>query len=434
MVWRRICCGAQTPTDEGDPMTEVLRKDARTAWAYRRYMEQRTPWGISEDTGRWILSVLEPGDHVELFADAVIPEKQGWIAAMKLARTDRFPALAARTLRCWILVNLETGQLSVIPCAVDDGPGFYTGPGTKWPDIGWGTTVPTTGGGEISFMVFLDAPECVERDVIDKGAGRHIMRLPESPDVPPMPDLESLPSKSPAPTPAFLPTDWRTTEELACAHLRSLGFADARLTAGGRDGGVDAVAQDAVAQVKMQALPVGAPQVQQLRGTRPHLRHHIFYSSSGYTPAALTAATETGVHLFKIEPNGSVHPVNAPAVALTRAGVHTDQPRTASVEQVVEEYVSGARERLTQAFRVADVAGAISREKYSGQYIRMFGYLLKAMANDATGKSSASAREAAVFYHHTELLAHVWFQEFGVPYPAGEGEITPAETLDDYYG
>ncbi|WP_406084839.1 hypothetical protein OHA01_11370 [Micromonospora zamorensis] len=127
-------------------MTEVLRNDARTAWAYRRYMEQRDPRGISKGTCLWILSVLEPGDHVELFADAVIPEKQSWVAAMKLTRADRFPALAVRTLRSGILVNSEPRQTSVIPGAVSGGSSFYTSPATKWPGIGRGTQLSTRGG------------------------------------------------------------------------------------------------------------------------------------------------------------------------------------------------------------------------------------------------------------------------------------------------
>jgi hypothetical protein len=303
--------------------------------------------------GRYAVTYKDPHDDGVRMVDLRLPSSPRTTSLLRLRsvtalRRDR--ASRGRSVHRTADAAAAASRPGASAIAAPRGPtsggwAAFTSQATKWPDIGWRTQLPITDGSKINFMVFYDAPECIEHDVIENGAGPHIMRLPESPNVPPMPDLESLPSAAPAPTPAFLPTDWRTTEELACAHLRSLGSADARLTTGGRDGGVDAVAQDAVAQVKMQALPVGAPQVQQLRGTQPHLHHHIFYSSSGYTAAALTAAAETGVHLFKIEPNGSVQPANAPAVALTRAGVHTDQPRTVSVEQVVEEYASGVRDR-----------------------------------------------------------------------------------------
>jgi hypothetical protein len=64
----------------------------------------------------------------------------------------------------------------------------------------------------------------------------------------------------------------------------------------------------------------------------------------------------------------------------------------------------------------------------------MLSYLVKATENVERKQSFASARAAVVFYHHTELLAQVWFQEFGVPNPAGESEMKRPETLDDYYG
>ncbi|GAB3939079.1 hypothetical protein GCM10027614_20530 [Micromonospora vulcania] len=126
--------------------------------------------------------------------------------------------------------------------------------------------------------------------------------------------------------------------------------------------------------------------------------------------------------------------MNASAVALTQAGVDADGPRTMSAEQVVEEYADGVRDRITRAFKATDLAGASNREKYRGQNARMLGYLVQATENLESGQSFPSARAAAVFYHHTELLAQVWFQELGVPYPAGEGKVRKPETLDDYYG
>jgi hypothetical protein len=48
-------------------------------------------------------------------------------------------------------------------------------------------------------------------------------------------------------------------ESAAAAFMRRIGFADAKLTSSGSDGGIDVKATGAVAQVKMQWTPVGRP-------------------------------------------------------------------------------------------------------------------------------------------------------------------------------
>lgn len=59
---------------------------------------------------------------------------------------------------------------------------------------------------------------------------------------------------------------WQDAEVLAAEHMRGIGFLDAHTTPPGVDGGIDVLAQRAVAQVKFHATPVGAPSVQQLAG------------------------------------------------------------------------------------------------------------------------------------------------------------------------
>lgn len=268
------------------------------------------------------------------------------------------------------------------------------------------------------------------------------MRLPEAPAVAPVPDLDSLPEAAavaPVARAFFLPADWQSAEDIARGHMRHLGFADASLTGGNRDGGIDVVARDGVAQVKMQALPVGAPLVQQLRGTRPHSRYHLFYSTSGYTTAALRAAHDVGVVLFKIERDGDVSAANDQAAALTRDGVPSGEtqealPRTASAWQIVEEYAAGMRKRIRDALAANDIRQAGGRERYKGHKFRAIGYKEQALRNLVSDQTFSSARSAVVFYHHTELLAHVWFQEMGIPYPGQPRDrAAGTDTLDDYY-
>lgn len=112
---------------------------------------------------------------------------------------------------------------------------------------------------------------------------------------------------------------WGMAEELAVAHLRRLGFADARRTPPGADGGIDAQGTGVVAQVKFHAQPVGAPDVQRLRGTAHGLAHAVFYALSGYTAAAVTYAGRADVALFTFTTENVVTPVNKTADVLVRA-------------------------------------------------------------------------------------------------------------------
>ncbi|MGX9901673.1 restriction endonuclease [Arthrobacter sp. SA17] len=131
-------------------------------------------------------------------------------------------------------------------------------------------------------------------DRFDEGVGRSILRLPDNPLAPFPPEvgtIRRLPSSESA-SHIRLVGDWRTAEDVALWHMSGpLGFFDSRLTGGVSDRGVDVEHPEAVAQVKMQANPVGSPLIRQLRGARPHLTNHVFYSTSGYTRAAITEAS-----------------------------------------------------------------------------------------------------------------------------------------------
>jgi hypothetical protein len=99
-------------------------------------------------------------------------------------------------------------------------------------------------------------------------------------------------------------------EELAAAHMRSIGFRDARRMPDGIDGGVDVVSANAVAQVKFHAAPIGGPQIQQLRGAAHGIQVALFYSSSGYTQAAVREAARTSVALFTYTEDNSIDAAN----------------------------------------------------------------------------------------------------------------------------
>lgn len=110
---------------------------------------------------------------------------------------------------------------------------------------------------------------------------------------------------------------WSMAEELAVAHLQRLGFTDARRTAAGADGGLDASATGAVAQVKNHAQPVSAPDVQRLRGAAHGLSRPVFYSRNGFTLQAVAFADRADVALFAFDAHNHVWPVNSHARLLT---------------------------------------------------------------------------------------------------------------------
>lgn len=110
----------------------------------------------------------------------------------------------------------------------------------------------------------------------------------------------------------------RDAETCALLWMRYMGYRDAELTGSGPDGGLDVVADGAVAQVKFQAHTVGAPELQRLFGARVHATHRqlLFFTGTGYSPKAAAYAADAGIALFTYDPVGQAQPVNAAAAQL----------------------------------------------------------------------------------------------------------------------
>lgn len=114
---------------------------------------------------------------------------------------------------------------------------------------------------------------------------------------------------------------WRDAERLAESWMRNSGFPGARRTGGSADAGIDVRAEGAIAQVKMEARPVGRPSLQRLvgaRGTSANLRL-LFFSVSGYTVAATEYARAMDISLLMFTPEGDVTPVNSHARTIRSA-------------------------------------------------------------------------------------------------------------------
>lgn len=100
--------------------------------------------------------------------------------------------------------------------------------------------------------------------------------------------------------------------EIAAADwLRAWGYQHVSRTPTGPDGGADVIADGAVAQVKAWMIPIGRPDIQQLRGVAHDGRTAFFFSLTGYTPGAIAFANQSGVALFRFAAyDGSIEPSN----------------------------------------------------------------------------------------------------------------------------
>lgn len=410
-------------------MRDSLARDPRTMWAYRCFTGRRSPEDLGEDCTVTVLGALEPEEHAEFIGWARLEEGRSLLRAPSLQRSGAHH-LAIRTVNSWFLVDTDSLELS--PRLLQRGLKAFTPRATKWPDIGWATVGTDPSGEDVVFKTFVDSEHCLERRVLDHGAATVIKRLPPSALALPVPDLAELPVRPAEPErAASLLTDWRSAEEAAQAHMMANGFPDALLTGGGRDSGIDITAGTGVAQVKMQALPVGATAVQQLRGARPSAPYHLFYSTSGYTAAAVDIGDDIGVALFRVGADGAVVGVNAHARAAMRSTAVSAEPVRMTTEEALSDYTVRVQHRVRSAARRLDAAAA-SRQAPASD--RSLDYMRASLASFARPSTFPSASAAVAYYHHAELLAITAFRGLSVEYPEGDAEQrAPEPTLEDYY-
>lgn len=412
-------------------MSEILANDARTAWAWHEYKQSRNAREISDGLALKILDAVPAGDHVEVLADGDI-----WVEANVLRAKDRKLSRAAsnflaRTMRRWIMVTEQLG-----PAFTIDGPaagGMSIGSAQIDPEPSWTTSL-----GDLVVKVFLDDRDSPTLELIQKGAGFDILRLPSVDDVPEAPDLSQVTAETAGSATRedfVLMTDWRAAESFALEHMKHLGFPGSHLTGGSSDKGVDIAHSHAVAQVKVQGVPVGAPMIQQLRGASPELQHHLFYSTSGYTTAAIHEAESSGVALFLMDQWGRATPVEDYARKLEI----DSSARSNGPEAVVADYMSQVAQRVQLAVSNYGSDEAIKwigkEETRKGVALRALGYLMNAKhkLGRAPQIGDASLKSVLNYYRHMELLAAVSCRELGYTYPGSAPVGKKAMSLDDFY-
>lgn len=426
--------------DDNIAMTDpdhLLAKDPRSMWAWADYSENPLRLPVSSHQAQQILGAIPPGDHVEIFTAVVISAASPKPSPDALPRGTR---LAARTFESWILPSSEPKDEAETILSSNARLNSWTS-STAPVRVAMSEFRLTHGR---LLTAYSDKLTC---RTFHEGVGTSILRLPENPLAPAPPEVGTgrlSPSAPPSASPKHLLTGWRAAEEVALWHMSGpLGFFGSRLTGGIADRGVDVEHPEAVAQVKMQANPVGSPQIRQLRGARPHLTNHIFYSTSGYTRAAVAEAAETGVVLFTVADDGTVHPFGADAHRLILEG----HRRQGGDDALVAEYIQSVTERVLKAGAnygqgkngSIDIYLALREihAKDTDRLERAESYLKGAVSDVTHHPRIGSANHKTIVSHfrNADLRAAFFCKALGLPYPGDEplGRGSRRNTAADFY-
>lgn len=127
--------------------------------------------------------------------------------------------------------------------------------------------------------------------------------------------------------------------------MRYFGWETATLTGQGADGGADVRADEAVAQVKAEAVKTSSERLQALFGIAAHeQRTAVFFSLGGYTRQALTWAASTGMTLFEFDHAGDIQPASRAAVDLLARRQTTMESTRAALPQVLDRTEAAVRD------------------------------------------------------------------------------------------
>lgn len=104
-----------------------------------------------------------------------------------------------------------------------------------------------------------------------------------------------------------------------------MGLEEAEVTQASGDGGIDVIAEGAVAQVKLYTSPIPVADVREFAGVA--LTNHrseipLFFASNEYSSGAADFGTQAGLALFFFDPaQGKVEPRNEAAEEIITNGL-----------------------------------------------------------------------------------------------------------------
>ncbi|ROO60417.1 restriction endonuclease [Micromonospora sp. Llam0] len=163
--------------------------------------------------------------------------------------------------------------------------------------------------------------------------------------------MEGRPEGAPRPQQV---EDWAAAEANAVAWMKWLGHPDAHPTKPGADGGIDAIAMGAFAQVKWYGKPVGPRPLRELAGARANRPGTLyFFVNNRYTQAALAYAEQVGMAAFVYSPaDGMITPVSSAARLIfqsARDGSRTGERRSHPAASPTEPPRQRQKSRTSEA-------------------------------------------------------------------------------------
>jgi HJR/Mrr/RecB family endonuclease len=133
----------------------------------------------------------------------------------------------------------------------------------------------------------------------------------------------------------FSPRDY----EIFCAGwVEYLGGKNVRVTQQSADGGIDIISDNEVAQVKLHGSPVAVQPIRELFGVSQSLsKTPLFFTSTGYTQAAITFAEANDIFLFIADPvKEDLRGVTEMSKALKRTGLSLNRDSDEAFDEISE--------------------------------------------------------------------------------------------------
>lgn len=401
----------------------TLETDPRTAWAFHEYEEHKHHSVITPSQEQAVLNHLGTDEHVEiiLVGGLLSNYERKWVR--KSFSKGRFPNLSK---------SLTATTMSRTLIVSPDGTSVTSLDNRRWDGIPMAKIIIVYKLSSPHDYIWFERTGERAHRILRVGAGEFILRLPSQPGVPDIPSTLKATSDNQRAAPRRIEsrlTGWESAEAIAEHHLRDVGFANVRLTGSGSDHGLDVMGSNIAAQVKMTALPVGRPVLQQLLGAAVMYSHRACYSSSGYTSEAISYADSCSVALFVITEQGLVVSVNDHAEHMERTVSMSDESfdwrRAYSyADEVASRMLKWLNEKMidlvSKNLKTGSLVGGEARSNRAAHAISYWNGVLKTLEE---ASEFQTGRDMIIHYHHAELLLAVAVRSVGFDYANPPSEV-----------
>lgn len=412
-----------------------LAQDARTAWAFYVYKAREEYPAISPAQATLILEELRNDEHIEAILPGTVITRRKRLRMQHHLHEIPMSVAVITMSRTFLIATNGHGVDSV---------DRERGRGGRLPGTPYIRCSLSPSRSKEELLVY--APGELTKDILANGAGRHILKLPLQQGVPAMPAAHQMPedeSQRDNLSQTRLLTGWQSAEDTAYFHLRGIGCANLELTMAGQDNGIDVLGTEIAAQVKMTALPVGRPVLQQLLGASVALNYRACYATAGYTSEAITFADSTGIALFTINEFAQVFATNSAAEKLERTIADTE---TAQLWRNAYTYRDVVLDRTSRWFTENFLEIVNHRRRWKNRRAltlsqinaldHSVSYIEGAIEALATKPDFQHGNEMIIHYHHAELLLAAGLGAQGLEYAAPPTQplnVQTASPLTSFY-